>query len=70
LRINWWLDTKFKYVHNKKACSAFKKLDGNAWNSVMKSFNFPDVTCPLPVVMYKNNHGHKLHLKIVELINK
>jgi len=41
-------------IVTKKACSNVKHFGGNAWFTVIKDFNVPTDSCPIPVVMYKN----------------
>jgi len=49
-----WKPNSMVYV-SKNACSNLKKVTGNAWYSVIKAFNIPRTSCPIPSVMYYGN---------------
>ncbi|KAL4084164.1 hypothetical protein QTP88_027997 [Uroleucon formosanum] len=42
-----WLPNAYVYI-TKKACSETKNLLGNAWYALLKGFNIPTVSCPIP----------------------
>ncbi|KAF0770817.1 ML domain-containing protein [Aphis craccivora] len=46
--IGGWKPNAMVYT-TKNACSNFKNLLGNVWNTLSKSFNFPHNRCPIPV---------------------
>ncbi|XP_060843931.1 uncharacterized protein LOC132923935 [Rhopalosiphum padi] len=46
-----WKPNSMVYV-SKNACSNLKKVTGNAWYSVIKAFNIPRTSCPIPSGTY------------------
>ncbi|XP_060845595.1 uncharacterized protein LOC132925199 [Rhopalosiphum padi] len=46
-----WKPISIVYV-SKKACSSLKMFAGNAWYSVIKAFNIPRTSCPIPLGSY------------------
>jgi len=49
--IGGWKENSIIYI-TKNTCSNTRKFFGNAWNKIVKAFNFPNTSCPIVVVMY------------------
>ncbi|CAH1731479.1 unnamed protein product [Aphis gossypii] len=45
--IGGWKPNSMVYT-SKNACSNWKKLLGNVWNSILKSYKVSDTSCPIP----------------------
>ncbi|XP_022164496.1 uncharacterized protein LOC111029687 [Myzus persicae] len=46
-----WKPNSYVYI-TKNACSKMKFVLGNTWVSLMKAFNFPNDSCPMPAGTY------------------
>jgi len=46
-----WKPNSAVYIA-KNACSSSKTVLGNVWYSLIKAFNLPKSTCPIPSVTY------------------
>ncbi|XP_060848056.1 uncharacterized protein LOC132927530 [Rhopalosiphum padi] len=49
--IGGWIPNSMVYL-SKNACSSLKKFAGNAWYSIIKAFNMPTTSCPIPSGIY------------------
>ncbi|CAH1731478.1 unnamed protein product [Aphis gossypii] len=49
--IGGWKPNSVVYI-TKNACSNLKKVLGNVWNTLFKSFNVSNTSCPIPVGTY------------------
>ncbi|CAH1731475.1 uncharacterized protein LOC114122516 [Aphis gossypii] len=64
--IGGWKSNAMVYII-KNACTNWKKLLGNVWNTLSKSFNFPHNRCPIPVGTYTSTTG--VDIKELEDLN-
>ncbi|XP_060847933.1 uncharacterized protein LOC132927427 [Rhopalosiphum padi] len=49
--IGGWIPNSMVYL-SKNACNSLKKFAGNAWYSIIKAFNIPTTSCPIPSGTY------------------
>ncbi|XP_026820289.1 uncharacterized protein LOC113558907 [Rhopalosiphum maidis] len=49
--IGGWKPNSIVYL-SKNACNSLKKIAGKAWYSIIKAFNIPTTSCPLPSGTY------------------
>ncbi|XP_022180185.1 uncharacterized protein LOC111040559 [Myzus persicae] len=49
--IGGWKPNSAVYI-SKNACSSLKKVLGNAWYAMIKTFSVPSTSCPLPVGIF------------------
>uniref|UniRef100_A0A2S2PSU7 MD-2-related lipid-recognition domain-containing protein n=1 Tax=Schizaphis graminum TaxID=13262 RepID=A0A2S2PSU7_SCHGA len=54
--IGGWKPNSMVYI-TKNACSNARKLLGNAWNKILKAFNFPNTSCPVVTGTYYTTTG-------------
>jgi len=47
-----WKPNSLVYITKNACSSGLKKLLGNAWKNLAKSFNISNTSCPTPLVMY------------------
>ncbi|KAF0757003.1 Uncharacterized protein FWK35_00022582, partial [Aphis craccivora] len=49
--IGGWKPNSMVYI-TKNACSNWKKILGNVWNTLLQSYNIPSTSCPIPSGTY------------------